>query len=222
MKVRASALAKMMATPRSKGELLSQTAKSYIKEVVLQDKYGIYKEFNSRYTDKGTQTEDEAIQLVSEVMDLGFVLKNEEKFENEFIKGTPDVITEHLIIDTKVSWSAATFPFFENELPNSDYYWQMQAYMWLTGKRASVVAYCLINTPYLILEDEIRREHWKQNVIGESDEIRAYVEAQHNFDHIPKDERVRLYLVDYNEQDIERAKEKIQIGTVLYNQLMNQ
>jgi hypothetical protein len=75
---------------------------------------------------------------------------------------------------------------------------------------------------YLILEDEIRREHWKQNVIGESDEIRAYVEAQHNFDHIPKDERVRLYLIDYNEQDIERAKEKIEIGCVLYNQLMNQ
>ena len=220
MKVRASVLAKMMATPRSKGELLSQTAKSYIKEVVLQDKYGIYKEFNSRYTDKGNQTEDEAIQLVSDVMDLGFVLKNEEKFENEFIKGTPDVITEHLIIDTKVSWSAATFPFFEDELPNSDYYWQMQAYMWLTGKRAAVVAYCLINTPYLILEDEIRREHWKQNVIGESDEIRAYVEAQHNFDHIPKDERVKVFEIDYDEHVINTVKEKIQIAREYYNELM--
>jgi hypothetical protein len=98
----------------------------------------------------------------------------------------------------------------------------MQAYMWITGKRQAVVAYCLINTPYLILEDEVRREHWKQNVIGESDEIRAYVEAQHNFDHIPKHERVKLFYVDYNEQDIERAKEKIEIGCVLYNQLMNQ
>jgi len=98
MKVRASALGKMMATPRSKGELLSQTAKSYIKEVVLQDKYGIYKEFNSRYTDKGNQTEDEAIQLVADVLDLGFVFKNEEKFQNDFVKGTPDVITTGLYV----------------------------------------------------------------------------------------------------------------------------
>lgn len=220
MKVRASALAKMMATPRSKGELLSQTAKSYIKEVVLQDKYGIYKEFNSRYTDKGNQTEDEAIQLVADVLDLGFVFKNEEKFQNDFVKGTPDVITNDLIIDTKVSWSASTFPFFEDDLPNTDYYWQMQAYMWLTGKRRALVVYCLINTPYLILEDEIRREHWKQNLIDESEELRAYVEAQHNFDHIPKHERIKQFYVDYNEQDIERAKEKIQIGCEMYNNLM--
>ena len=39
---------------------------------------------------------------------------------------------------------------------------------------------------------------------------------------LPKDERVKLFYVDYNEQDIERAKEKIKIGCALYNQLMNQ
>jgi len=92
--------------------------------------------------------------------------------------------------------------------------------MWLTGKRRALVVYCLINTPYLILEDEIRREHWKQNLIDESEELRAYVEAQHNFDHIPKHERIKQFYVDYNEQDIERAKEKIKIGCEMYNNLM--
>ena len=103
MKVRASSLGKLMTSSRKAGEVLSQTAKSYIQEVVLQHKYGIYKEFNSRYTDKGHQTENEAIQLVSDILDIGFLYKNEEKFANDFIKGTPDLITNDLIIDTKVS-----------------------------------------------------------------------------------------------------------------------
>lgn len=220
MKVRASSLGKIMTSSRKAGEVLSQTAKSYVQEVVLQDKYGIYKEFNSRYTDKGNQTEDEAIQLVSEVLDLGFLYKNEDKYANDWIKGTPDVVTSDLIIDTKVSWSAQTFPFFDSELTNKDYYWQMQAYMWMTGRRKALVAYCLINTPYLILEDEIRREHWKQNLIGESQEVRDYVEAQHNFDHIPKDERIKVFEIDYDKKGIEQAKEKIEIARVYYNQLM--
>jgi hypothetical protein len=220
MKVRASALGKLMTSSRKAGEVLSQTAKSYIQEVVLQDKYGIYKEFNSRYTDKGNQTEDEAIQLVAQVLDLGFIYKNEDKYANDWIKGTPDVVTADLIIDTKVSWSAHTFPFFESELPNKDYYWQMQAYMWMTGRKKALVTYCLVNTPYLLLEDEIRREHWKQNLIGESQEVRDYVEAQHNFDHIPKNERVKVFEIDYDEQGIEQAKEKIEIAKVYYNQLM--
>jgi len=220
MKVRASALGKLMTSSRKAGEVLSQTAKSYIQEVVLQDKYGIYKEFNSRYTDKGNQTEDEAIQLVAQVLDLGFIYKNEDKYTNDWIKGTPDVVTNDLIIDTKVSWSAHTFPFFESELPNKDYYWQMQAYMWMTGRKKALVTYCLVNTPYLLLEDEIRREHWKQNLIGESQEVRDYVEAQHNFDHIPKNERVKVFEIDYDEQGIEQAKEKIEIAKVYYNQLM--
>lgn len=220
MKVRASALGKIMTSSRKAGEVLSQTAKSYVQEVVLQDKYGIYKEFNSRYTDKGNQTEDEAIQLVSEVLDLGFLYKNEDKYANDWIKGTPDVVTSDLIIDTKVSWSAQTFPFFDSELTNKDYYWQMQAYMWMTGRRKALVTYCLINTPYLILEDEIRREHWKQNLIGESQEVRDYVEAQHNFDHIPKNERIKVFEIDYDEKGIEQAKEKIEIARVYYNQLM--
>lgn len=220
MLVRASALGKLMTSSRKAGEVLSQTAKSYIQEVVLQDKYGIYKEFNSRYTDKGTQTEDEAIQLVAQVLDLGFIYKNEDKYANDWIKGTPDVVTADMIIDTKVSWNAQTFPWFESELPNKDYYWQMQAYMWMTGRKKALVTYCLINTPYLILEDEIRREHWKQNLIGESQEVRDYVEAQHNFDHIPKDERIKVFEINYNEDDIEQAKEKIEIAREYYNQLM--
>ena len=53
MKIRCSSLGKIMTSPRTKGEVLSQTAKTYIKELVIEETLGIKKEFSSRYTDKG-------------------------------------------------------------------------------------------------------------------------------------------------------------------------
>ena len=42
MKIRCSALGRLMTAPRNKTEVLSQTAKSYIQELVLEEKFGIY------------------------------------------------------------------------------------------------------------------------------------------------------------------------------------
>ena len=111
LKIRCSAIGKLMATPRSKSEILSQTAKTYIHELVLEHKYGIRKEFSSRYTDKGIQVEDESISLVNKVLDVKFIYKNEDCFENDWIVGTPDVNTEDVLLDVKSSWDATTFPF---------------------------------------------------------------------------------------------------------------
>ncbi len=112
MKIRCSAIGRIMTSPRSKGEVLSQTTKSYIKELVLEHKYGIRKEINSRYLDKGNMVENESIELTERVLDLDLIVKNESYFENEFICGTPDIIMGDTIIDVKSSWSAHTFPFF--------------------------------------------------------------------------------------------------------------
>jgi hypothetical protein len=81
LKVRCSALGAIMTNPRSKTETLSETTKTYVKEMVLEHKYGIRKEFTSKYTDKGLQCEDEAIALVNDVLGLGFIFKNEEHFK---------------------------------------------------------------------------------------------------------------------------------------------
>jgi hypothetical protein len=118
LKIRCSAIGKLMATPRSKSEFLSQTAKTYIHELVLEHKYGIKKEFSSRYTDKGNAVEDESILLVNDVLDVKFIYKNEEHFTNDWITGTPDVNTEDVLLDVKSSWDATTFPFFDTEIPN--------------------------------------------------------------------------------------------------------
>ena len=108
MKIRASQIGRIMSSPRSKAEKLSQTTKSYILELAIAEKYGIVKEFWSRYTDKGNEVEEEAIALVNDVLNVGFIFKNEENLNNGLLTGTPDVNTD-VLIDVKSSWDSFTF-----------------------------------------------------------------------------------------------------------------
>jgi hypothetical protein len=220
MKVRASQIGKIMTNPRKSGEVLSQTAKTYVQDLVLEEKYGIRKEFSSRYTDKGNEVEDLSIALVNDVLNYKFIYKNDEHFTNDWITGTPDVNTDEVLIDVKSSWDASTFPFFETELPNKDYYYQLQGYMWLTGKMESVLAYCLIDTPLEMVEDEVRRAHWKLHLIDESKELREEVESKHKFSHIPKNRRVKYWFVQKDESVIEQIKERVELCREYYNLLM--
>ena len=220
MKVRASQIGKIMTNPRKSGELLSQTAKTYVQDLVLEHKYGIRREFSSRYTDKGNEVEDESIALVNEVLNYKFIYKNDELFENDWITGTPDVNTDEVLLDVKSSWDASTFPFFETEIPNKDYYYQLQGYMWLTGKEEAILAYCLVDTPSEMVEDEIRRAHWKFYLIDESQELRKEIEAKHVFNNIPKNRRVKYWFVQKDESVIEQIKERVELCREYYNALM--
>jgi len=220
MKVRASQIGKIMATPRKAGEVLSEMAKTYVHDLVLEEKYGIKKEFSSRYTDKGNEVEEIGIALVNEVLNYKFIYKNYDYFENDWIKGTPDVNTDEVLLDVKCSWDATTFPFFETEVPNKDYFYQLQGYMWLTGKQESILAYCLINTPFQMVEDEIRRAHWKFNLIEENTELRKEVESKHIFDHIPEHKRVKYWFIRRDEAVIEKIKERVELCREYYNLLM--
>jgi hypothetical protein len=219
MKIRASQIGKIMTSPKTKGELLSKTAKTYIHELILREKYGINKEFSSRYTDKGNQVEDIAIAMANEVLEVGFIYKNDENFQNDWITGTPDVITDEILLDVKCSWDATTFPFFETEIPTKDYFYQLQGYMWLTGKTESLLIYCLVDTPIEIVEDEIRRAHWKFHKLEEDLDLRQEIESKHIFGNIPLNKRIKIFEVKRDEKVIELIKEKIEVARVYYDAL---
>jgi hypothetical protein len=220
-KIRCSAIGKIMTNPRTKGELLSQTAKTYIEEQVISDKYGIRKQFYSRYTDKGILVEDDAIKLTSDVLELGFIWKNEDHFSNDFMTGTPDVNTDTVLLDVKSSWDATTFPFFATEIPTKDYYYQLQGYLELVGKTEALLCYCLVNTPEEMVEDEVRRAHWNANLLEESIDLRDEVQKRHNFDHIPDNRRVKVFKVEKDEAVIEAIKERVELCREYYNTLIN-
>ena len=220
MKIRCSAIGKIMTSPKSKGEVLSQTTKTYLQELAIEEIYGIRKEFSSRYTDKGNEVEELSIALCNDVLDLGFIYKNEEHFTNDWITGTPDVNTSEILLDVKSSYDATTFPFFDTKLINKSYFYQMQGYMYLTGKEESFLCYCLIDTPLQIVEDEIRREHWKASLIEESLDLRAFVQAKHTFGHIPKEKRLKVFKIAKDEEVIEEIKTRIEQCREYYNDLI--
>lgn len=219
MKIRCSAIGKLMSTPRTKGEVLSETAKTYIQDLFKEKELGIAREFWSRYTDKGIQMEDEAIDFAGQVLGWDFVVKNEQGYENDYITGTPDVITKYLLADIKCSWDGTTFPLFDTELKNKDYYWQLQGYMWLTGLEQAELVYCLMDTPHQIVEDEVRRAHWKAGIIDEDLDLREAVQSQHTFNHLPNNLRVKRFIIRKDEEAIEKIKEKVELAREYYEQL---
>jgi len=128
-------------------EKLAETAKTYLKEWVISQLYGVEKQIKSKYIDKGIEMEDQAIDFAVKMLDIGFALKNEQRFEDDYFTGEPDMILDDRIIDIKNSWDCFTFPLFETEVPNSDYEYQLQVYMHLTGKRKATLVYVLLDTP---------------------------------------------------------------------------
>jgi hypothetical protein len=146
-KVRASCAGKLMTDPKNKNDKLSETTQSFLEEWAKEQIYGTKKEFSSRQTKKGIEVEQEAIDLAIDWADLEFCVKNETSFEDEYFTGTPDIITSDMVVDMKSSWDCFTFPLFETEIPTKDYFYQLQVYMYLTGKRKAKLIYTLLNTP---------------------------------------------------------------------------
>ena len=127
------------------GKGMGETAKSYVKDWLREQIYGHPKEIKSKYLLKGRLLEDEAIRFYIESTGSPFLLKNDERFENDFFTGEPDVIDE-VIYDFKNSWDAYTFPLFD-EQPDKGYYAQLQGYMALTGLKKAKLVHVLLSTP---------------------------------------------------------------------------
>jgi hypothetical protein len=184
-KCRASALGKLMTSPRSKSETLSQTTKSYLEEWVKEQIYGVKKQINSKYIQKGLALEDTAIEFYSVAENKGFMIKNLDHFEDDFFTGTPDCIFEDVIYDFKTSWDCYTFPLFD-EVLDMGYYYQLQVYMHLIGLKKAKLVYTLQDTPdYLTYEEPV------------------------SYSHVENKYRIKESDINYDPQVIETAKSKI-------------
>ena len=152
MKIRSSALGKIMTNPRKKSETLSAGCKTYIKDLVKEDLFGYKSTIDSKYLTKGIDMEDTSIDLYNEVHGTLY-LKNTERLSNEFITGECDINAEDKIIDIKSSWSLETFPASPEDVNNKDYEWQLRGYMMLYNKPKAELAYCMVSTPDYLLKE---------------------------------------------------------------------
>lgn len=209
-KARCSSLGKIFTNPRSKAESISETTKTYLEEWMVEQKFGIRKEISSKYLEKGLEMEDTAIQEYAKLFNVDAV-KNDEWFENDYITGTPDIILDNKIVDIKCSFSAFTFPMFDTELKNKAYEYQLQGYMYLTGKTEAEIAYFLLNSPEGVILSEAKKIMYAE-ALGQEwlDILVEEVREAHSYDHIDIKDRCKIFKVERDEAIISDIKNRVE------------
>lgn len=206
-KIRASALGQIMTNDRS-GKAMGKTAQAYCEQWLKEKLYDRKKQITTKYMDKGLIMEDEAIDFYAKMTDSGFLLKNEQFFKNEYMTGTPDLILPDKVVDIKSSWDCFTFPLFDSQIENKDYYWQLQAYMILTGKTSAELAYILMDTP----EHLIKKEAYYHaiNIGYDLDQVIKDFKARMTYFDVPNNLRIKCFTLpkdDVEGQIIARVQE---------------
>ena len=194
---RCSSLHKLIGDGRSKAAVISDTAKSAIRDIVKEDLYGFRSFTGNQYTQKGNLLEDLAIEM-SGKMRLRNYQKHVGRVENELITGECDVLDlkNKLIIDTKCTWDIGTHPFFADEamekVKKAGYDVQMQAYMWLYGCDVANIDFWLFPCPPELLNG------W--------DDIDQLV---HLVEKIDIRERKTTVVIERDEAIIQKIKDKV-------------
>jgi hypothetical protein len=155
MKIRCSELHNLITKPKS-GEGLSAGAITHCLKLAKQEVYG-YEQLQLKALDKGKMLEAEAIELFN-ALNFEENVKNEERKENDYLTGECDILQDDCIVDIKVSWNLDTFPVTADDGYKAAYEWQLRGYMLLWEKPKAKIAYCLLNTPLELAENELDYE----------------------------------------------------------------
>ena len=204
---RCSSLHKLIGDGRSKAAVISDTAKSAIRDIVKEDLYGFRSFTGNQYTAKGNLLEDLAIEMSGKMRFRNYQ-KHVGRVENELITGECDVLDleRKLIIDTKVTWDIGTHPFFADEamekVKKAGYDVQMQAYMWLYECEQADIDFWLFPCPPELL-----------NGWDDIDQLVHLVEA------IDIRERKTTVIIERDEAVIQKIKDKIPHCQNYYEQL---
>jgi hypothetical protein len=169
---------------------LSKGAKTYIKEVWLENEKGFREEVTDKKLRKGTQAEEDAITLVSFV-DNQLYIKNEIRKNKNNLTGECDIITKFdklegengetysatVIDDTKCSWNPRTF--MQAGL-TVNYEWQGRAYMYLYDADIFRLRHCLVDCPPGVLAEEYKKFCFQHGIIDDSlEEYKPLIDQFH-------------------------------------------
>ncbi|MGJ7611107.1 MULTISPECIES: hypothetical protein [unclassified Variovorax] len=145
---------------RLKDQTLSVGAKTYIRELVAQEIFGVDFEVSSKQMEKGITVEPDSIDLLNRVRGLS-LSKNTERRSNGLLTGECDLFdaAARRGHDIKSSWSLATFPIAVADCEDRLYEWQMRGYMALWNASEWEVNYCIVDTPERLVGFEPMQLH---------------------------------------------------------------
>ena len=202
MKWHPSSLGKLMTTPKSKTENLSQGAKTYIRQVAKQDFFQYRVELDNKYINKGKDQEQDSIDLLNAVRFTNYK-KNDVRIENEYMTGECDILVDDRVIDIKTSWNLETWPATPGEAHDNDYEWQGRAYLMLYEREIFELVFCMVTT-----KDEFLNQ-WEQIDL-------------HRVDHIAPEKRITSVIYERDLEKEELIREKLIFANEYYSQYINQ
>jgi len=202
MKWHPSSLGKLMTTPKSKGENLSQGAKTYIRQVAKQDFFGYRVELDNKYINKGKDQEQDSIDLLNSVRFTNYH-KNIIRLQDEYLTGECDILADDRVIDVKTSWHLETWPATPGEAHDNDYEWQGRAYLMLYEREIFELVFCLVTT-----KDEFLSQ-WEQIDL-------------HRVDHIAPEKRITSVIYERDLEKEQLIREKLIFANEYYSQYINQ
>lgn len=202
MKWHPSSLGKLMTTPKSKTENLSQGAKTYIRQVAKQDFFGYRVELDNKYINKGKDQEQDSIDLLNAVRFTNYK-KNDVRIENEYMTGECDILADDRVIDVKTSWNLETWPATPGEAHDNEYEWQGRAYLMLYEREIFELVFCMVTT-----KDEFLNQ-WEQIDL-------------HRVDHIAPEKRITSVIYERDLGKEELIREKLIFANEYYSQYINQ
>lgn len=227
MRIRCHQLKAFMTEPKTNADkekgILSETTKKLIGDIFLFDKFGYKEPLITDPIMKGLYSEQESLKLVQNVLKGQFRAKNIETFENDYLKGTPDIVSD-IIEDIKTSYTLSSF--FHTKISKSDYYWQMQGYMWLTGKKAAKVIHALLPSSEDAIMNEKKKFFYKFNQQSDHPEyIKISQQIEHNnkvISIIPESNRVKVIDIPFDENTPELIISKWEKAKKEYDSLINE
>lgn len=224
LEIRCSSLHKIMGKPKNKDELIGDTAKSHLFELLKQSRFGYVKGVETKEMLKGREMEDVAIR--NSGLSLGRIyekcaLPRQNKIMYEMdgvqaiLSGECDIYdtTESLIIDTKCPWDMSSFPVCDWEAwqkaKKAGYDWQMHGYMILYGAKQAFVDYWLLPTPEHFFSD------WQHE--NEPDLIEQHTTF---IEQIPSHQRMSRVVVEHDpskvNEIIARMRDALQFWILLH------
>ncbi len=232
--VRASSIGALMTSGRGKNDLFGKTAFDTILSAALLNKRGYQEEITGSPLEKGIYNEDEALDMLCE--NKGWEVPHreiqKERMYNEYITGEPDLCIKDLDIlaDVKNSHTPKSFPWLVDtsdlKKHHKGYWWQLQAYMWLSGIHTSYLAYCLTDFPEHMISSKVQSELYRaygkpeartQDMSEIEDEVDSRIRKQMTFNQWKTQEKIRVFTVQLDTQAIEELKTRIVEARKIYD-----
>jgi hypothetical protein len=175
-----------------------------------------------QYVEKGKEVEGDSILLLSMVEGVIYQ-KNEERVQNDYLSGIPDVFSgpsimeANRVVDIKSAWDYPGFLKKINSPNTNGNDLQLKGYMDITGATEAEIAHCLVNTPesdqydirgYLLKKMKVVTEESPEFLSAYDELARSMV-----FDDIPIHKRVFKTKVEpFTEFDRQRVYDRVKIA----------